>query len=176
MNRYRVVIAVVFPILILILIRSFGANNFKSDAKIQAEPSVLRSNIINAEQIGTLSGEKLFINLVENGNGINKLSGDTLNIPVDSLLEKKYLNTIRKHGGPLLLFSSDNAVSARIWMILSQMGIRNIFILTTDNENEVLKNKFRPDTIARPNFKHHSYRSLFCNIEIINISCGKWEP
>ena len=62
-NRYKVVIAVVLPVLILVLIRSFGANHFKSDPKKWAEPSVMRTNIITPEQAGILSGNKLFINL-----------------------------------------------------------------------------------------------------------------
>jgi len=48
------------------------------------------------------------------------------------------------------LVSSDASVSARMWMFLSQMGIENLFILTTDRENESFKNKFRPDTLTRP--------------------------
>ena len=149
-NKYKVVIAVVLPILILVLIRSLGANHFKSDVKRWAEPSVMRSNIITGEQIGTLSGEKLIINLGEEGCGINEMTRDALHIPADSLFSKNNLNTIRKHDGPILLFSSEKAVSARIWMVLSQMGYKNIFILTNDVDNEVFKYKFRPDTLVRP--------------------------
>jgi 3-mercaptopyruvate sulfurtransferase SseA len=72
------------------------------------------------------------------------------NIPADSILSKKYLNTIRKHNGPVILFSSEMAVSARIWMLLSQMGCKNIYILTNNTDNEVFKSKFRPDTVTRP--------------------------
>lgn len=150
LNKYKVIIAVVLPILILVLIRSFGGNNFKSDAKRWAEPSVMRSNIITGEQIRALSGEKLVINLGEEGNEINGMTRDALNIPADSLFSKNNLNTIRKHDGPILIFSSETAVSVRIWMVLSQMGYKNIYILTNNADNEVFKSKFRPDTIVRP--------------------------
>ena len=50
----------------------------------------------------------------------------------------------------MILVSSENAISARVWMILSQIGIKNIFILPEEKDFEVLKNKFRPDTLSAP--------------------------
>ena len=88
-KKYKAVIAVVLPILILILIRSFGANHFKNDAKRWAEPSVLRSNIISAGQIGKLPGDKLIINLSKESIGNNRNTMKTLNIPAESILSQK---------------------------------------------------------------------------------------
>jgi len=149
-HKYKVVIAVVLLILILVLIRQFGGNHFQTDAKRWSEPSIMRLNIITEEKIGTLSGEKLIINLGEGNRGIKDMGMELLNIPADSVLRKNILHTIGKHDGPLLLYSSETAVSARIWMVLSQMGYKNIFILTNEADNEISKNKFRPDTIVRP--------------------------
>ena len=56
-NKYRSVIAIVLTVLVLIVIRLLSPGHFKIDAKKWAEPSVLRSNIINVDQIGTLPGE-----------------------------------------------------------------------------------------------------------------------
>ena len=149
-NKYKVVLAIVLPILILVIIRSFGSNHFKSDAKKWAEPSVKQSNIITVEQINNLSAEKLIINLGEAGSGLKEITSDVLFIAADSILCKNNLSIIRKHDGPVLLVSSETAVSARIWMILSQMGYKNIYILTNYADNEALKYKFRPDTLVRP--------------------------
>lgn len=149
-NKYKVVLAVVLPVLILILLRTFGSNHFQSDAKRWAESSFLQSNIITAIQNETLPGEKLIINLSKDGKGNMKIKRDTLNISTDSIISINYLEIIRKHEGPILLFSSDEAVSARIWMLLSQMGFKNIFILSNTTDNEVFKYKFRPDTLVKP--------------------------
>jgi hypothetical protein len=151
--KYKVVIAVVLPILILVLIRTFGDNQFKRDAKRWAEPSVIQSNIIIGDKIDTLSGEKLIISLDKEKNEISGMEREVLLIPADSMLFKNNLTTIRKHNGPVLLFSTDMAVSARIWMVLSQMGYKNIYILSNDINNEILKNKFRPDTLVGPESK-----------------------
>jgi rhodanese-related sulfurtransferase len=150
LKKYKAVIIVVLPILILVLLRSLGPNHFKSDAKRWAEPSVMRSNIITRDQTGTLSGEKLIIRLGEGDSGIENLSINSVKIPADSVLSKNNLNRIRNHNGPVLLFSTRTAVSARVWMVLSQMGYKNIFILTDNADNEVLKYKFRPDTLVKP--------------------------
>lgn len=117
-KQFRVIIAIVLPVLILVLLRSFGGNQFKIDAKKWAEPSVLKTNIISPDQVAKLIGNKLFINLDQNPD-----------IP----------GSVRKHGGPVLLSSAEPAVSARIWMILSQMGYRNVYILTAAGDNEILK-------------------------------------
>jgi ABC-type multidrug transport system fused ATPase/permease subunit len=148
--KYRIVFAIVIPVLILVLIRSFGVNHFKADVKKWAESSVEESNIISKEQIENLTGEKLIINLDKEKISINNFTGRELFIPADSVLDKRNLQMIRKHSGSVLLFSSDPSVSARVWMILSQMGCTKIYILIMDKDNEVPKNKFRPDTLVRP--------------------------
>jgi len=151
-NKYKVIIAIVLPILILILFRTCGANNFKSDAKKWAEPSFSKSNIVSGEQIRTMSGEKLIVNLGNEVSGIIGKATEEVYISPDSVLSKKYLNKIKDHEGPVLLFSQDQALSARIWMIISQMGCKNIYILTYNTDNEVFKNEIRPDTNAGPEF------------------------
>jgi hypothetical protein len=62
-------------------------------------------------------------------------------------LNKNNFSLIGKHNGPVLLYSADPGLSARIWMLLSQMGRRNIYILTDSTDNEILKYKFRPDSL-----------------------------
>jgi hypothetical protein len=146
-KKYRLVIIVVLPIFILVLIRSSGLNHFKNDAKKWAEPSVKQSNIITIEQVVSPSGKNLIINIDKEVSQISKLTADVQNIQADSVLSKKHVSMIMSHDGPVLLFSSDPGLSAKIWMILSQLGCRNIYIFTNSADNEVLKYKFRPDTL-----------------------------
>ncbi|MGC1392412.1 MAG: hypothetical protein WA816_15355 [Bacteroidales bacterium] len=141
-------IAIVLVILILVLIRSTGFNHFRNDAKKWAEPSIKQSDRITIEQAGTLKGKTLIVSFDKDFSRITELKCDSRYLPPDSILSKNYVNMIRKHNGPVLLFSSDPGLSARIWMILSQMGYRNIYILSDSPENEVFKYKFRPDTIS----------------------------
>jgi hypothetical protein len=151
-NRYKVVFAVVLPVLILVLIRSFGTNHFKTDATKWAEPSLSKSNIVSIGQLAGISGEKLVINLGTVNEELNKQGITILNISPASILDENNIKLIKKHKGSVLLFSTEVGVSSKIWMILSQMGLKNIFILATDSDIEVQKFKFIQDSILKPAF------------------------
>ncbi len=149
-KRYKAVLAVVIPILILVLFRSFGTGYFKNDAKKWAGPSLSGSNIIALDKRDTVSGKKLIVCLNGKADIIKDQGAEFLYLPEGEILDKRNIEIIRKHDGAVLLFSEDPAVSARIWMVLSQMGLKNIFILTGFPDNETGKHKFRPDTLVRP--------------------------
>jgi hypothetical protein len=149
-KKYKIVIAVILPVLILILIKSMGTNHFSSDAKRWAETSISRSNIISFEKAVAVEGDKLIINLDEGNKTIQDLGIETIDISDSLILDKDNLRIIKDHKGPVLLFSERTALSARIWMVISQMGCDNIFVLTSNIDGEVFKYKFRPDTTVRP--------------------------
>jgi rhodanese-related sulfurtransferase len=151
LKNYKVVISVVLIVLVLVVFRSAGVNHFKSDAKKWAEPSFRQSNILTVDQAKLLRGNNLAINLDKDLTSISGIPGDIQNISADSILSKKHLSTIINHDGPVLLLSSDPGLSARIWMVLSQMGRKNIYILTSSTDNEVLKYKFRPESMPDTN-------------------------
>ena len=149
-KKYITVLLILVPALIMVLLRLTGFNHFRTDAWKHAEKSFSRSNLITSENLSSFEGEKLFINLE---NDVVKHISDGISmksISPDSILNKQNIRLFLNHNGPIIISSSEISVSARIWMILSQMGINNLFILTEDPEPEVLKYKFRPDTMARP--------------------------
>jgi hypothetical protein len=152
LKKNKVLIAIVLSVLILVLMRSLGTNHFKSDAIKWAEPSISRSNFVSTDQVGSLKGEKLIINLDQTSGLPSELKKASIDIPAVSILNKNNLKIIRNYKGTVLLFSAESSVSSRIWMIFSQMGFRNLYILTTESDNEVLKYKFRSDSLARPEF------------------------
>ena len=150
LRKYKAVLAIILPVIILVLIRASGTYHFMTDAKLLAEPSFSRSNIITSEKFMYLSGKKLLINL---GKDVIKhnLTGVTIKIiQPDSILYIENIRMLRKHEGPVLLCSSETDVAVRIWMLLSQMGLENLYILSDDPEPEVLKYEFRPDTTVTP--------------------------
>jgi hypothetical protein len=142
------VILFVLPVIILVLIRAFAPGNFKPDAQKLAEASFTGSNLLNREQVAALHGKPLIIKLVNADAGQTKPSSDTLVIVAGQLLKKENIKVIRYHHGPVLMVSDNPAISAKAWMILSEMGYRDLFILSEKDSSEVLKYKFRPDTAA----------------------------
>ena len=149
-KRYKWVIITVLPVLILVIVKSAGITRFKSDANRWAEPSVNRSNIIKMEQVGDLKGEVMVINLDREKGDFRSESIKSITISEDSILSKSILKMIKANPGPALIYSEDLSKQARVWMVLSQLGNKNIYILTDKADDEVLKYKFRPDTIVRP--------------------------
>jgi hypothetical protein len=132
LKQYWLVISIFLLVTLLVLIRTFSQKNFRYDAVKWAAPSALGSNILAEDQISALSGNKLVINL---GNEaiINKQLRDiTLEMNPESVLEKANLNLIRRNKGPVILYSDESSISARVWMILSEMGLKNIYILSND--------------------------------------------
>ena len=128
-KQYWLVLPLFLLVVILVLIRTFSQKNFRYDAVKWAEPSAIGSNILTEDQIATLSGEILLISLGNEASIDRQFQGNTMNINPESILEKTNLMRIRKNNGPVILYSGDNSVSARVWMVLSEMGMKNIYIL-----------------------------------------------
>lgn len=139
-NKNKVVIFIFLPVLLFLVFRLTAPGHFKVNAKKWAEPSLSRSNLINERMLGMIQGNKLLIYL-EGESTEQTVIKDAVRINPATLLSK--LDMIKEHVGPVILSSSELSVSVRIWMILSQMGYNNIYILTDD---EMLKYKFRPET------------------------------
>jgi hypothetical protein len=149
-RKYKVFIIVILPVLLLVMIRLLSAGYIITDPAKRALPSLNGSNIVTSEQAVLLPGEKLLISLdgskPETPSDIKAASGiNSMNIA-----DRKNLEIIRDHKGSLLLFSSDPALSARIWMMLTLMGLKNIYIMTDSINNEVFKYKFQPDSLLKP--------------------------
>lgn len=148
-RKYIPVIAIVFPVVIAVVIRSTGTGHFRYDAARWAEASVTGTNIITPGKLQELGGSVMVINLDK--DGLNRpVHPQQIAVSADSVLSKNILRMIGKNKGPVVIYSDDPALSARIWMLISQTGIRELYILTTDNLNEILKEKFRTDTIISP--------------------------
>lgn len=135
-KQYRITFAILIPVLVLVFLRSIGSFHFRTDARKQAEPTILNSNILAIGQTTNLPGTQLIINLDRENISPGGTNPTVTWIPAESVLSKENLKTIRTHEGPVLLFSAQPAISARIWMILSQMGCGNLYILTNDPGNE----------------------------------------
>jgi hypothetical protein len=144
-RKNKAALAIVLIVLVLVLLRSTGVGHFKNNAKKWAEPSLSKSNTLSTEQAKSLHGAKLIVNIDKNELSESVINGEIRNIPADSVLIKQNIKFIIRHNGPVLLCSSDASLSARIWIILSQMGCKSIYILTPDSLNEAPKYEFTPD-------------------------------
>jgi len=135
LKQYRIILAVFLSVLSLVLIRTISPGNFKYDAAKWAEPSATGSNIINEAQLDAMTGRKLLVDLGAEPVSGSRFRNITVKMDPGSILDKPYMKLIRKNGGPVILYSEDISEVARIWMILSEMGVRDLYILS-ESANE----------------------------------------
>ena len=136
LRQYWLILSIIMLAVILVLIRTY-CHNFRYDAVRWAEPSVHGTNILTKDQIVAMNSDILLITLGNEDPAIENLQDKTLKLNPESIIEKPNLSLIKKNQGPVILFSDDNSVSARVWMVLSETGIRNVYILRDDSKNEV---------------------------------------
>ena len=133
LKQYWSVISILMIVTALILVRTFNQGNFRYDAVRWAEPSLSGSNILTADAVNSLEGEKLIIDLGNNAEIISRFMESARVMDPVSILEKENIRIIRGNKGPVILASGDISVSARIWMVLGEMGLKNLFILQPEN-------------------------------------------
>lgn len=136
-------------LLSLVIVRSLNHNHFVNNLTSAAEPSLNTKNVLTIDQLNWISVNPLFVVLDGNKNTNAKFQGEVIYTASNSILKKDCLRKMQNHKGTVVLVSKDPAVASEIWMILSQMGIKNLYQLS-DAGGEQLKYEFRPDSAVRP--------------------------
>ena len=124
------ILTIVALVVAMVLIRSFSGNRFRYDAVRWAASSADGSNLTDWNQLAGMTGQVLLINLGGTAEVPGQYKDRTVMIQPESVTEKGNLKVIRKNKGPVILWSGDASVAARVWMVLSEMGIKNLYILS----------------------------------------------
>lgn len=136
-------------ILVLVVLRISNQNLFKKDANIAIEASKNGANLILQEDLKNNSAEYLLVDLSNANNSGTPPVENEVKIPFENLLDKNNQKILKETDLKIVLFSKDISESAKAWVILNQLNFKNLYILQTDKNEEVLKYKFQPDTLAR---------------------------
>jgi len=147
MKKYYIVVILVLPLLILVSISTFRTGRFRHDAARWASPSVDQTNLITLEQLNSFSPPLLVVRLDESPVDLNDAIDESI-IPAERILEKQNQRRLRAFKGSIVLVAGDPALSARVWMLLKQMGYEDLYMLSDTVNNEELKYKFQPDTLT----------------------------
>ncbi|MFZ2341202.1 MAG: hypothetical protein WAW07_15950 [Bacteroidales bacterium] len=130
LKQYRIILTVFLLVLILVLIRTISPGNFKYDAVKWAEPSATGSNMIDEAQMDAMTGKKLLVDLGTEPVSASRFGNISVKMDPGSILDKPNMKLIRKNRGPVVLYSEDISEVAGIWMILSEMGVKDLYILS----------------------------------------------
>jgi hypothetical protein len=130
LKRYWLILTVMVLVVAVVLIRSFSHDSFRYDAVRWAVSSTDESNLISRDQMVQAGEQVLLISLGSTAEVPVQVKERSLMILPGSVLEKENIRMIRRNKGPVILWSDNASVSARVWMVLSEMGIKNLYILS----------------------------------------------
>lgn len=130
LKQYWLVLTIIVLVVAMVLIRSFSRNSFRYDAARWVATSADGSNLISPEQMAEAGDQILLVNLGSNPEVTGQSKDRTVMIAPEAILDRENIRLIRKNKGPVILSSDDPSVSARVWMVLSEMGIKNLYILS----------------------------------------------
>jgi hypothetical protein len=149
MKIYFIISLPVLIVFTLVILKSLNTGTFHSDAEKWARPSVDQSNLITGAGLKNLQ-EKVVIVDVSIDHQEIPTTGKSVHIPADKITDKEQQRFLHGIKGSIVLTSDDPSLTSRIWMILSQMGYKKLYILQDSVPEELFKYKFRPDSMNRP--------------------------
>lgn len=149
LKNLKMIILVMVVLLILILFRNYDQNVFKEQVEAAIEGTKNNSNLIPLSKFRKLTTPYLVIELGGEPTHDSLQLQHSIHIAFEKLLGKDNRAIFDKTKGPLILFSGDMALASKAWIILNQLGYKNVLILTSEENPEVLKYKFQRDTTAR---------------------------
>lgn len=132
LKKYRFVLAAVVLLAVPVLLRSFMPGIFRYDAVKWAGPSASGENIISPEKLQGIGGKILFVTLDKECLVPEMPGTEVLATDPGDLFSGDVIRKIRRNDGPVVLCAGDSSVSARVWMVLSETGIRKLYILKKD--------------------------------------------
>jgi len=136
-------------VLVLVLVHSLNPNLFREDTGKVVEATQNNSNSITLAQLESFNTQYLVINLGSASKFDSTKMKHSINIPIEHLLDKTNRTILNESKDEIVLYSTDISSSVKAWVILNQLGFKKLLILSPDENNEVLKYKFQPDTTAR---------------------------
>lgn len=149
LKNLKIIILVIAVLLIFIIVRNADRNVFRENAKTAVEDALDNRNLITLSKFRELGTPYLVIELGSEKKHDSLQFKHSIQIPFEKLSDKPNREILDQAEGKLILLSDNTATASKAWIILNQLGYRNVLILTLDENPGELKYKFQPDTTAR---------------------------
>jgi len=146
LKELKIVLAILLVVLVLVIAKTMSKNRLNQDA-INAIEAVSNSNFsVSLNEFKAAQNQFLVVDLSESGSAQFE---NSMKVPFDKLLEESTIQKLKETQGKILLVSTNNSQTSKAWVILNQIGIKNVFVLTNEENQEILKYAFQPDSITR---------------------------
>lgn len=151
LKELRIVLFLSAFILILMIIRVTGNKGYSGDLRETAESFALRSNFITWDEQRKSNEPCTLIRL----DSLTSETADHLypiaDISFDEMIKNKFLKKIIYPDSHKIIVSDSRARAIQAWIILDQLGVKNLYILDTSIiDNERFLYHFQPDTTISP--------------------------
>jgi hypothetical protein len=143
----KIVLLVLVVVLVLVIVKTTGKNRFKQDAQNVIEAVESNNFQLTLNELKGTENQYLIVDLSKSGS--SQLE-NSIKIQFEKLLEETTLQKLKATENKILLVSDDNSVAAKAWVILNQLDFKNVYLLSDEENDEVLKYEFQPDTLATP--------------------------
>ena len=144
-KELSIVLLVALIIGFLVLRRSQSDRHFSGNAGTAVSTGDNQSNLVSIDIIKALAEGVTLLN-IDSVNIPAELEGfPGITLPFDEITDRELLKKLKEINSKKVLISSDPSLSAKAWVILDQLEIKNLFILDTD-KNEALHYNFQPDS------------------------------
>ena len=148
MKKLIIVFVLLGVVAILVVLRMVNRSIFKQNAGDVIAAIESRNTVISESD---LNDSYMLVNLDADSTPGQPEIPVTVKIPFENLLEKQNLEQFRQANLNIALYSNDQAIAAKAFTLLNQLGIQNLFIIDTDSiGNETFQYEFQPDTLIRP--------------------------
>ena len=148
LKNFKIILPIIVVLVILIIIRISDQNVFKEQVKSAVEVTQNNGNLIMLNKFRELTTSYLLIELGSESKHDTLHFQHSIKIPFEKLLDEPNRKILDKTEGTLILYSAEIALASKAWIILNQLGYKNLLILTSDENPEELKYKFQPDITA----------------------------
>ena len=142
----KIVLLILLVVLSLVIVKTTGKNRFKQDAQNVIEAVKSNNFSVTMKDLKGTENQYFIVDLTESGSAQFE---NSVKIPFEKLLDETTLQQLKKTENKILLFSDDNSVAVKAWVILNQLNFKSVFVLANEENPEVLKYEFQPDTVVR---------------------------
>jgi uncharacterized protein (UPF0333 family) len=142
LKEFKIVLLILLVVLVLVIVKSTGKNRFKQDAKSAIE--TITSNNFSVSLTDFSVAENQYLVVVLNESGSVQFE-NSIKVPFEKLIDENILQKLKETDNKILLISGNNSIALKAWVILNQLGFKNVFVLSDEETPEGLKYKFQPD-------------------------------
>jgi PleD family two-component response regulator len=142
----KIVLLILLVVLVLVIVKTTGKNRFKQDAQNVIEAVKSNTYQVTMNDLKGTEDQYFIVDLSESGSVQFE---NSVKIQFEKLLDETTLQKLKETENKILLVADDNSVAVKAWIILNQLGFKNVFVLSGEENLEVLRYEFQPDTAAK---------------------------